>query len=364
MNLKENKKEFIVFCEEKYGLEGNTHQHILDALSIKSVVYFIGPILSFKINNIFKKSKLTKLDDNLFEFKYQNFIPNMFQRSFIGKITSKINDFINEKRFIKESGKVKRDIIYFDPTKGISFHGNKKYYYVLDPYFNRPFDKLFAQKSNEVIVVNSEMIEKYISVKEKIRVVPHGIPTVSVNKQESDFIKNKYGSFALLMGTISDFIDFELLMKLVNSYSDTNFVMIGKITSMTESNEDTFATILKRGNVFYDGLIQYKKLDNYISSSNIGLIIYDSDMIKYRNPIKITNYLAHHKLILNTFNLVDLKPLESKILFTANNHNEFINLFAKAINNELSVDEKFVYEYSFRNDYRNIVDKIFLNNEK
>lgn len=93
MNLKDNKKEFIVFCEEKYGLEGNTHQHILDALSIKSVVYFIGPILSFKINNIFKKSKLTKLDDNLFEFKYQNFIPNMFQRSFIGKITN-VSSFI------------------------------------------------------------------------------------------------------------------------------------------------------------------------------------------------------------------------------------------------------------------------------
>src|SRR5690554_4961176 len=354
-----NKKEFIVLCEESYGVEGNTHQHIIDALAYKNVVYFIGASLPFKLSNFLKKTTLKELDKNVFSFKYKNFFPNPFPNSFFGRLTLLLNDKMNYNKFLKLTDNKEKDIIYFDPTKGIYFQGNTKYYYVLDPYYERPFDKLFAKNANQILVVNSEMKTKYIELDSKIKIIPHGVPKPNLNSVRVDELTNKFGDFALLMGTLSDLVDFSLFDKLTSGNQETNFVVIGKKSNVSTENERLFDKIVSKSNVFYEGLINYKELDNYISASKVCLILYYQEMFKYKNPIKITNYLANHKIILNTFRLNDLNDMEGKVLFTSSTHEKFIETFKQAVNNELKVDDEFVNEYSNKYAYSNLVIDLF-----
>lgn len=355
-----NKKEFIVFCEESYGVEGNTHQHIIDALANSNKVYFIGASLPFKFSNFFKKRTLNKLEKNVFNFKYINFFPNPFPNGFIGRLVLQLNDKINYNRFLKLTDDKKKDIIYFDPTKGVYFQGNVKYYYVLDPYYNRPFDKLFAKKANQIMVVNSDMKTKYIDLNNEIKTIPHGVPIPNVSSDKTAQLTKNFEDYVLLMGSLSDLIDFPLFDKLTLGNLNTNFVVIGKTSKMNTENTQLFEKITSRNNVFYEGLINYKEIDNYISASKVGLILYFQEMFKYKNPIKITNYLANHKIILNTFELEDLKGLEGKVLFTSTTHEKYIELFEKAINGYLKVDDEFVNGYSNKYTYSNLVNDLFL----
>lgn len=355
-----NKKKVVfIYCEEKFGLEGNTHQHIINEASKLYEVVFVGPVKRSNILDLFKKVNLQRLNDNIYGLRYTAFVPFFLSYIIPKKVILYINDNINYYKWRKLIKNKKIDFsIFFDPTKGLFIPSKKKIYYVLDPYFQRPYDKLFSKLSNKIIVVNSDMGRRYFPYKEKVSLVPHGVPDTNISYDEVEQIKLKYGDYVLLLGTISELIDFDLLIDLVKSNQKTLFLVVGKNVTNSKQNLDLWNRLLQFNNFKYIGLVKYDLIDNYISASKLCLIVYKNEKLKYRNPIKITNYLANNKLIINSFKLNDLNILEGKVLYTAKNSVDFKYLFQKGINGGLTIDKKFIEGYIEQYSYKKILFEI------
>lgn len=349
-------KTIVITSREPFNQEGNSHMHYLTALLKTNKVIFIDPPKRWPSFNI--KSK--RIGKNLTLFPYINIFPYKLSL----KVASIINDILTS-FFLQFKIQKKEQVIlwqfdpyYLEKTPFLNFW--RKIYFPLDGYSKDPRDKLFAEKADLLVTVNSTFIEHYYNkYNDNILLLPHGFSDFQLNadKKEVNSIKNHYRKFVVFTGSLSEGVDFTLLHKLAKAIYPNKLLIIGKsLVKLTVTKK-----LFELENVFFLGLKPYTELKHYIAAAACCIVAYNKSTGGWRNPIKITDYAAQLKPIINTTPLKDLETLEHAILHTTQDHDKFIDKTLLALENKLIVNTKLVEEYILENKYKNLITKIARN---
>jgi hypothetical protein len=357
MPLRPGQTVIIVTSDEPMGDEGNIHQHYIDALSEKFPVIVIAPPGSWKFSTVFQNRKINH-NYPIIEFPYKNYMP---LKPFPGPAT-RINDYLNSRK-LKELIPAGKQVIFwkFDPMRMVNTQPIKSVasiYHVSDPFFKRFTDRLLAKSADLVVTVNKLFIAHYRALNEQVIFIPHGIGAKDTRVNEEAAPK-KWGKFFLMAGSVNDDLDFELLGKIARRFPDRYLLLVGKEALKDNGKRSDFDRLLKLENVHYHGAVHYQALKNFIAASAVCLVTYDTKGDHFfRNPIKITNYAAQLKPIVNTVDIEELKPLADKILFTATDHENFLDKLQQVVDQRLVVDTTFVKTYIADHEYSKLVEKI------
>ncbi|MEO5570069.1 MAG: hypothetical protein ABIT08_03410 [Bacteroidia bacterium] len=352
---------FIITSDEPLGETGNSHQHYCDVISDMHSVIFINPPPRWELMSFLKKPKVKEVRKNLRVFCYHNYFPISFLKIFF----TKLNDFINC-YFLSRLLKRGQPVIFwkFDHFRMInpSFIQNfKTIYHVVDPVFRNKSDGLMASGADLVVTVNTAFTEHYKKLNPNILYIPHGFRKEELlpDFKKTENVTGQYAPYFIITGSINLDLDLELLDRISNEFSGHNLVLIGKEVLLDEQSRAEFKKLISKNNVHHLGPLHYMELKNYIAGAEICLVPYLTSRENFfRNPIKITNYIAQLKPVINTVIIPELKILENKIVFNATTTDEFISSMKDVLNGTFQVDKDFVKDYISSHEYEKLVNQI------
>ena len=135
-------------------------------------------------------------------------------------------------------------------------------------------------------------------IKNNIIRVPHGcddryskkfLKKVEVEVENLKSIKKPR---AIYVGTLANWIDYDLLIHSVQSNKNVSFIIIGYVHALAP--KDKVEELLNCTNVFHLGYKKFEELPKYINASDVCLVPYDQNNlhIQYSTPTKFLDYLA------------------------------------------------------------------------
>lgn len=350
----------ILTSNEPWGEIWFSKQHYAFELSKQGHhVYFINPVQNWSFKNLFS-FKVNQVDvfDNLTVIDYKSNFP---QRHLPFLFTF-LNDFLNsfKLRFILKISN--KDTVWwkFDPFRFLSIFFYKKcakIFHVVDPYIHLWQNKHQAKSANLIICTSPKYIDYYSALTpSKVIEIPHGISPDEFNIDETkkESIIKLYQRFAIVVGTISQEIEIDLLYKLAKK--NISLVIIGQ--ELIKNNK--WEEIKNFPNVFYLGKMHAKKLKNYISAASVCLILYKFEGKKEqisRSPLKALNYLAQMKPVVSSIDS-DVPSLLNKGIYQASNIEDFINITLKAIESDMVIDNLSITQYLDAHLYPKLISKI------
>jgi hypothetical protein len=324
-------------------------------------VYFINPTQKWNWINIFSfrvNQKKTTFD-NITVISYKNNFP----QKILKKLFTKLNDYINYFKINKALSLKRNSLIWwkFDPYRFLSscpFSNGKSIYHVVDPYHFLWQDEYHAKNTDLIVCTNPKYYEYYqkkYSQKTIIQ-IPHGISNEEfiIDEEEVKLIKEKFGKFIILVGTIANDVNLELLTEIEKK--EVVLLVIGKEFIKNIQWEQ----LKKSKTIIYLGEIHAKKLKNYIAASKAGLVAYNFEenvSINNRTPLKIMNYLAQKKPIISS-QKTSLSFLEDNSIYYATNSERYIEYIHRALEDKLTVDENKINLYLKEHEYQNLIAKI------
>lgn len=360
MSFNQKNTIIVITSDEPLGKDGNLHQHYVDILSQNYSILFVGPPTKWSIRKLFSVP-VVKTISSLQSINYHNFLPSIFFPRFAGRINDRLNCQVISKLIPND-----KQIVFwkFDSARMINVNPLNplvSIYHVRDPYFGKFSDKLLAKAANLVVTVNSAFIPHYEKLNSRVLFVPHGVrmEDTIVDEADAQRIQDKFGNFFLMAGSVNNDLDFELLIEIAECFPEYTLLLVGTNALTDVRKKLSFEKLLKLPNVIYSGAVDYRELKNYISAAKVCLVAYATNRKNFfRNPIKITNYLAQLKPIVNTVEIPELKELEGKIVFSSSHKLMFIALIRDIIESRIHVDVEFVKSYIRRNDYRILSNQI------
>ena len=343
----------VITSREPFNTEGNSHMHYVDELKKSHRILFVDPPKSWPC----KSFRVQQKEPNVLLVPYLNVFPMFFLPRFFGRL----NDWFTALRLrllLKDTAFI---LWQFDPYY-LSCLGllrpSRKIYFPLDGYSRDGRDELLARKSDLLVTVNSTFINAYYKdYSSNILLLPHGFSQHQL-VVESDLVeklKTQFGEFVLFTGTLTQTVDFEKLIKVADAVAPFKLVVLGK----RYANGSRIDQFLAMENVYFLGHVSYKLLSNYVAASKLCLVSYIKETGTWRNPIKITDYLAQSKPVVNTIPLNDFAELEGKAIFTSTNTEKYVSLVKSLIREELTVDKKLVENYISQCTYDKLVSQIF-----
>ena len=327
--------------------------HYLDELSKRFNVVIVNPPAKFPTIKFEQK----RIAEQLTIVPYLNVFPMRFLPIFFGKL----NDVITS-LFLGKILKNKQVILWqFDPyylSYLAWFRPYKKLYFPLDRYSFDERDLQVARKADLLVTVNSTFLERlYHKLNVPQFLVPHGfsLKQQNLNTKLVDSYREKYGRFTILTGALSSGVDYQLLNKVAAQIHPNILLIVGKKLVNFMSLND----LLKKDNVVYLGLKPYNELKNIIAASSCCLVAYDNATDTWRNPIKITDYLAQLKPVINTIPLKDLDAYHSNGLYTTRDKEQYVEWVKDGLNGTLKVNKEAIQSLIHQNSYQKLVERIF-----
>ena len=100
------------------------------------------------------------------------------------------------------------------------------------------------------------------------------------------------------VGNMSDRIDWELMLELIDSRPDWIFLMIGNFPRV---QSELFKLVRDRSNVLMPGVVPASQMASWYSAMHVGLIPHlDSELSRAMNPLKLYVYRAHGLRVVST----------------------------------------------------------------
>lgn len=348
-------KTIVITSREPFNTEGNSHMHYVDELKKYNRLLFVDPPRSWPC----KRIRVQQKGPNVLLVPYLNVFPMFAFSVFFGKL----NDWFTALRVMFLLKGSQFILWQFDPYY-LSCLGllrpKRKVYFPLDYYGRDVRDKIFAKRADLLVTVNSLFVKRgYNALNKNILLLPHGFSKEQLIEQEDhkllDEITEQYGDYFIFTGTLTKWLDYELLERVAIEIKPFKLLILGKQYVPNKTLERL--RLLK--NVIFLGHISYKQLKYYIAPAQACLVLYNFESEGSRNPIKITDYISQNKLVINTLKVEDLSPLEGRVIYTAQNQEEFIGLVKDYKNKKLVVDTNFIENWKEENSYSKLVSRIF-----
>jgi glycosyltransferase involved in cell wall biosynthesis len=170
----------------------------------------------------------------------------------------------------------------------------------VDHQFVSKKEKELVAKSNYIFIASETMTKKFPH--NKTVNIPHGVDfslfSERISSTPRDLPKGK--PIAGFYGSISEWLDQDLLVQAIKALTHWNFVFIGKINC--EINK-----LQQFPNVFFLGTKDHNELPQYIKNWNVAMLPFlKNKQIQMCNPLKLREYIASGTPIVTTdFNAVN-----------------------------------------------------------
>ena len=356
----------FVVSNEPWGDQWFCKHHYANELSkLGYNVFFINPTSSWKISNLFSFGiNLIRIRENLTVVKYKNNFPlTIFPLLF-----QILNDFINTLKFHKLYKKKRVIWWQFDCFRFSSnfffIRNHSRIYHVADNYMNKMLDNKLADNA-DLIVCTSKLFVPYYSglfPYKKVLFIPHGISSDEFNCDERrvDEINNNYNDFVFFSGTISKNVDLSIFENIVDF--KTGVLVAGKVTTEI-SHSQRWKSLCENDSFVYLGVLPARELKSYIKASLICISAYDFKLRKVvgkDSSLKILNYISQMKPVVTTIDS-SIPELQDRIIFTANNYDEFLVYIELAKKKSIFVDSTTVQAYLNKHLYKKLINDIMIN---
>jgi hypothetical protein len=365
MNISELKEFVIVVTsDEPYSKMWHTQLVYTEFLSKTNTVFYINPPKKWTLKNIFNRTlKADSINKNLTVLNYINRLPVFL------KVFNSFNERYNEYKVsgqLKETGKHKVLIWHFDSYRN-SFSGNffnrsfliKRIYHVIDPFNKNPIDRQLRKISNTLVITSPRINSFYLDCADKILNIPQCLDIVLQKKMVNGpcLSMNKFNSgYFVLLGTISDDVDFDWLLNLLNN-EKFKLVIIGKITNVI-LNRDKCELLFNHHQVDYLGLLSPLEFYPVLKNASAGLIIYNEEKVKKpSSTLKVLNYLISELPVITNIEC-EIPILLDNSIFMCNSIESCNNFVSLALNKALVFDREAVNNYLNSVSMSEAVEKI------
>jgi hypothetical protein len=319
-------------------------------LSKSNTVYYINPPKKWEFKNIFHNS-LNKINEgsNLTILNYINKFP-----VFINAL-NKYNEYYNESKVAKELKKIgaKKILIWHFDSYRSSFSNNffdksiivKRVYHVIDPFYKNPIDRWLCNKSDQIVITSPRNNNYYSEFSEKVINIPQSLDI----EHERDLlmgnisVKQKFTeNYFVLLGTISDDLDFDWLLGLLNTL-DFKLIIVGKVINLTQT--DKLDRILKHSNVDYRGVLSPDEFYPILKKAIAGMIVYNEERrLKVCSPLKALNYIISELPVITNIDC-EIPELKNNSIYYTEDINRYNELVKLALNRNLKIDQVAVDDY-------------------
>lgn len=383
-------ENILILSPSEWSDNAVSNMHISSRLSLKNNIIYLETIggrfpkiselgrVFYRLLNFFGLKKENKIQKGLnpnnvkifsplvipiFNTKFFDFINKWFLLFQLNSILKK-NDF---KNIVIWCFSPRWDLIIYNlKYKHLIFHCvDALHTYDKSSKFKDQFYKIL-KKSDLVITPGSLLYEELKNIQPKTIRVPHGCDDryskEFFNKIELENLQMVKKPRAIYVGTLANWIDYDLLIESVQSNKKVSFIIIGYIHALAP--KDKVERLINLMNVFYLGYKKFEELPSYINACDVCLVPYDQNNlhIKYSTPTKFLDYLATGLPIVST-NFIDANNYK-KLIYIANNKKQFSNLIKKALSeksNTLYYERK---KYALNNTWSKQIKKMEINISK
>jgi len=338
----------IVTADEPYG--GLSHTQILFAnyLSQLTDVIFIEAPGAWHPLKIFHRKKISgPAKGKPSVHSYFNFLPAILPFAAV------VNEYILSQfisKLLQDWNKKKVLVWHFDSyrselkSKALKRRGEITHlYHVIDPYYDNPKDAALRKSSHLILVTSPHVAEHYEAQSHKLRLLPQCVDLKECDRFLSltPALPVPETPFLMLLGTVSDDLDFELLTQIAD---EAPVLIAGKIVRMPKK-EQACQNLLKHKNVQYLGLLKPETFYPLLRQASAGLICYDT---KIRNlpfsPLKAINYLIAGLPVISNCR-TELEMLHEIAVYEKPERKEFLKTCRQALNGMLPPDADRLHQY-------------------
>lgn len=252
-----------------------------------------------------------------------------------------------------------------DECSAIQRAGARCIYHVVDPYQSFPEDKQMARSADLMVTVNRWFLDYYAPFNKHRMLVPHGVRAedrqcdpVAVEKW-----KSSHGRYALFAASLSDFTNYQVLIRAAERFSELKFLVAGREFPLPPEMEQERDRLLSMPNVVYLGVKHPDELRDLVRGAAVGLLAYDFEVRRTvplsggRTPLKVLTYLAQHCPLVTTNNSY-IPELEDKGCFKADDTEGFLRVMGDVLAGRLVVDTAAVDHYLDGMDYGALTERI------
>lgn len=222
-------------------------------------------------------------------------------------------------------------------------------------------EKQLCKEAHQIITssmyLKNKIMKEYGVGEEKIEVIKNALDK-SLQNQCKASIKLKSPNL-IYIGTISDWLDINILNKYAQNNPQYTLYLIGPVESMEIDKIND--------NIVFLGSIEHEDVKEYIKEGEIMLIPFKvNELIKGVDPVKLYEYLALNKPVVTSY-WEELKEYKNnKLVYFYDTYEEFV-LAINTIKNESNNLEEINFEFIEQNNwekrvgcYVKILDKIML----
>lgn len=199
-------------------------------------------------------------------------------------------------------------ILDFIPLE--QFHNKTVIYDCMDDFFgfyNSPkrrvkmqsIETALIQRADVIITSSAYLKHKLISFYQgSVKAVPIVINNgISLAMIQADKYLTKGESLVcvtnflnlMYIGTIGEWIDFELILSVLDQIHDVMFIMIGPVITK----------VPKHPRINYIGIVEHDKIDKYALNANAFIMPFKlNELVRSVDPVKIYEYIHFHKPII------------------------------------------------------------------
>lgn len=359
----------VVTSDEPWSEVWHTQLHYAWQLSQRFNVIYVAPPAPWSVSNLFRlKGCFRHVNPSLTVYSYHNLLP-----AFLGLIAMYVNDILNQfaiSKFISPMSRKKVTMVWqFDHYRGYylfrSGGKTKHLYHLVDPYAKEKYDGMFAKGADLVVVTSPKFINHYLSLNKQSVLIPQGVDLKFYEKQVvatatgvQDY--TRFSDSILLLGTLSDDVDYALLYKIAQQYPG-KLLIIGPDKIVTGKSRMAWKKLIDSKLVTWLGPMEPAAFLPYLRSCRVGIITYVEESLisnNLRSPLKVINYIAAGKCVISNIDC-ELPELTDKAVYYAGKENRYYELISMAYNGELLFDTGLVKSYLDSVSYDKHLIRIF-----
>jgi len=349
----------IITSDEPYGLMWHTQLIYADFLSKDTPVFYIAAPKKWTPANVFKRIHKKTVIGSLRIIDYLNIYPSQW---------NDLNDKLLAQYILTELKEIQaRKILiwHFDSFRS-SFKEKffsdqvslKRIYHVIDPFYHNPINDWLSRHADILALTSERNKVYYQAYDEKTIIVPQAIDLDLHNHYlEKDPKSGLPKKFAVLLGSISDDVDIQLLHSLFSG-SGIELVVIGKAAELPKQQQH-WEKLIALPNIHYRGILPPQDFYPILKRAFAGLIIYTAQKQKQvSSPLKVLNYLVAGLPVITNLNC-EIDQLIGQGIYEAKNETALREDLKKASRNDLKINKEAVDKYLNEVSLQNIIHTLY-----
>lgn len=361
-------KVILLISPEPWGRNFVSKHHYANYLAESNLVYFLNP--ADGSNKLpFQKFKISKspIKDGLIQVDYNNLLPKLNNLP----LNIQINTYKKQAQLIQQFLGIECfDIVWsFDPNRFFDLNVWKKntcIYHTVDFHPTSKYERKAVESADLFLGVSNLILKDHENYR-KGQLIPHAADINGFESAKKIQLPGKNKIRAIYTGNFHRHINYKLLLDIVQSNKDVDFIMVGPTAKSNLSTKNTItdtalSTLEQQENLFFMGSVPAEDLMSFISNCNINLVLFKKENERIHcSPHKLMAYFYSGNVTLS--NYIDAhKDTDNSIILMCKDESQTLVEFKKIKENINTYNSSLLKEkrrkYALENSYKHRIKKI------